>query len=131
MRMLPLALVVAACSPQLVTPPKAVTFAKDVRPFFVAKCIACHFAGAPTHLDLVDPFNETEGVIDRETSWRGPLRKQVVPGSPDESFLLAKIDGRALDVATEGTPMPLNYAMPTTEEVEAVRQWIAAGAKND
>ena len=131
MRMLPLALVVAACSPQLVTPPKAVTFAKDVRPFFVAKCIACHFAGAPTHLDLVDPFNETEGVIDRETSWRGPLRKQVVPGSPDESFLLAKIDGRALDVATEGTPMPRQVERVTPAELAHIRQWIASGAAND
>lgn len=131
MRTLPVVLLlVAACAPP-VAPPRTITYSDDVRPFFVAKCIACHFAGSPTHLDLVNPFSETEGVIDKPNSWRGPLTKQVVPGNPDESFLLKKIDGSVLDTATEGTPMPRQVERVTPTELANIRQWIASGAAND
>lgn len=131
MRFLALVALLASCAPPPMTGPRPVTYSQDVRPFFIAKCVACHFPGAPTHLDLVDPFNETEGLINRPTSWHGAQTVQVVPGDPDASFLMAKIDGRALDMATEGYPMPRPVERVTPAELANIRQWILDGAKND
>lgn len=131
MSRLALVVLLAACSPPQMMGPRPVTYSDDVRPFFIAKCIACHFAGSPTHLDLVNPFSETEGVINRPVSWRGPLQLQVVPGDPDASFLVKKIDGSPLDMATEGFPMPRPVERVTPAELATLRQWITDGAQND
>jgi hypothetical protein len=130
MRCLALGLFLAACAPPMMGP-RPVTYSDDVRPFFIAKCIACHFPNSPTGVDLANPFNETEGIIDIPSGWSGPLTKRVVPGDPDASFLVKKIDGSAIDMSTEGFPMPRPVERVTPAELANIRQWIADGAQND
>lgn len=53
-------------------------------------------------------------------------RPFVVPGSPDESLLLLKVTTPPC-----GDHMPLGGSPLTGEQVEMIRSWIAAGAKDD
>src|SRR5262249_7840763 len=51
---------------------------------------------------------------------------RVMPGQPDQSFLLAKITDNL--AAGEGQSMPYNVAPLDDATVEVIRAWIAAGA---
>jgi len=49
----------------------------------------------------------------------------VVPGSPDESLLQLRIDGRLLP------RMPLNRPVLTDNQIQGIRKWILEGALNN
>ena len=51
----------------------------------------------------------------------------VTPGDAESSYLVHKMDGRAGIV---GRQMPIG-ALPLTEELAVIRQWIDAGARNN
>lgn len=91
-----------------------------------ADCVACHGAAYPSGgLDLVtDPHAAMVGVPSALYSGL----TLVVPGSPDESFLLAKVDGT--QATDQGGAMPAPDGL-SDERVEAVRAWIAEGAPSD
>ncbi len=86
----------------------------------------CHFgAGAPQglRLDAANSFALLVGVASTEES--SVLR--VVPGDPDNSYLIQKLEG----TASSGAQMPLNApALPQTT-IDVIRQWISAGAIDD
>jgi hypothetical protein len=86
---------------------------------------ACHSAAASLgELDLeTDPH---AALVDVPSTYPG--RTLVVPGDPDGSFLMIKLEGT--QAAGEGTPMPQSGAL-STEALELVRQWIADGATLD
>jgi hypothetical protein len=54
---------------------------------------------------------------------------RVTPGSPDSSFLVAKVQGTQ-DPAMCGEAMPIGTMLPA-DQITAIRDWIAAGAAND
>jgi hypothetical protein len=92
------------------------------------KCGYCHH---PTGLkpDLTNPFDSTNGAVGvASPTFAGEIR--IVPGSPDDSLLIKKVEATA--ASTEiGAPMPRHYDPLTATEVETVRQWIAEGAQNN
>ena len=56
----------------------------------------------------------------------------VVPGKPEESLLMTKIDTTLpIDPATDGDRMPTTIAEVTAAELADVRQWITSGAQDD
>src|SRR4249920_559906 len=55
--------------------------------------------------------------------------KLVVPGKPDSSFLLYKLTITQTSVEY-GTPMPQGYPSLPQNQINAIRTWIADGAKN-
>lgn len=99
--------------------PEQVSFARDIRPLFLARCIGCH-QGARTEGDyLMTDFAHLVG--EGESG-----RTAIVPGKPDESFLVEQItpvNGRA-EMPTEGPPL-------SEREIALVRKWIEQGAAND
>jgi Lamin Tail Domain len=64
-----------------------------------------------------------------------PERKRIVPFSPDESFFLHKLTGQGLDETSNTDCAPSNVIMPLgaaalpDEDLQLVRDWIAAGAE--
>ena len=52
----------------------------------------------------------------------------VTPGDVNASYLVHKVEGRAGIV---GRQMPIGARPLMNEEIEAIRQWIAAGARNN
>jgi hypothetical protein len=72
--------------------------------------------GAPAHGHLV-------GVASSEV----PAMMRVVAGDPAASYLLHKIESPS---PMAGVRMPPDQPLPASK-IEAIRQWIAAGAAND
>ncbi len=97
-------------------PAKAPSFKDDIRPLFQAKCLRCHTGKEPKgELDLSTPAAILKGGLS------GPA---IEPSKPDEGTLYQKVH--------KGLMPPPNKNEPLAEaEVEAIRRWIAAGAKFD
>ena len=67
-------------------------------------------------------------------SWvpNGSTKTKIVdPGNVENSFLITKVVETNLDTHIDGSPMPYHLPRLTPAEIEAVRQWIMAGANND
>lgn len=87
-------------------------------------CSGCHLEGS--HIDLRYDALETLLTTDREFH-PGPI---VVPGDPDSSLLVRKVEARVGLVtlsADEGGPMPLDTEI-AAEDAQLVRDWVALGA---
>lgn len=101
-------------------PPAPVSYSADVAPIFKRSCVSCH-GGVNAQGEKV-----TEYGLDLTTakgalagSEYGPV---IEPGDPDNSYLVELIE--AGDMPEEGDPL-------TPEEIDIIRAWIAAGAKDD
>jgi hypothetical protein len=92
------------------------------------KCGYCHYPGTPQPPDLTHPFDATVGIVD-VTALRAP-GKRVVPGNPDDSVLVKKVEAQSVTAAL-GAPMPLHSSSLSQAQVDTLKAWIAAGARND
>jgi hypothetical protein len=91
---------------------------------FTPVCTVCHSgAQAPQGLRL-DEGNSYAMLVD-VPSVEVPGLPRVAPGEPDNSYLVQKIEGRA----AVGGQMPLGGPSLDAEQVNLIRQWIAAGAQ--
>ena len=92
---------------------------------------ACHGKGASPsgNLSVVDLETAYGNLVNKESGEKkkdGTTMLRVVPGKPDESLLyLAVSKGYG-----NTKQMPLGIALEPYQ-IEAIRGWIAAGAKND
>lgn len=101
--------------------------------YFAFSCIfgGCHEASAQEgglNLEAEDLHGELVNVpaADEKAGPRGKLR--VVPGDPDASFLVQKLEGK--QARDEGNMMPDGTDEPIDPEcrIKMVRQWILDGA---
>jgi hypothetical protein len=89
------------------------------------QCSSCHREDGPYYPQGVT----AEDFIDVQATFRSDL-KLVVPGNPEESFLMMKL--QASEPSSEvGAPMPHGYEPFSESEVAQLRQWIADGAQNN
>ena len=102
-----------ACGLQAAEP----SYTRDIRPLLLRHCQGCHQPSAPSSkLDLTS----FEGL--RTGGQRGPVMK---PGAPADSNIVKFLAG-------EMKPqMPLAQPPLPPEQIALVRDWIAAGAKDD
>lgn len=94
-------------------PARTLTYERDIRPIFRAHCFDCHGA-----------TDELKGGLDlrlvRFLKKGGENGAAVVPGNPNESYLLQRLrDGE----------MPPGEDTVPAEEIAIIERWIAAGAK--
>jgi len=124
---------VAACGSGSNNPSSGGTgYAATVAPIFSASCVYCHWHGSPIGYQLQDPFDPNTGMIGRATSWTSARHTQlIVPGHPEQSFLVDKIKATDLNPDTEGASMPLSNPKVTASELAAVHDWIQNGANDD
>lgn len=105
----------------VVTPPP-VSFSRDVLPIFQGNCMPCHWS--PMVLDVSRPA----AMVNVPTTWEGARHPMfIVPGKPEESFLIDKLTATDLG-EKEGGSMPMAFPRVTPEELQTIRQWIAEGA---
>jgi hypothetical protein len=113
-----------------------VSYQTTIAPIFEASCVFCHYTGSVV-IDIEAPFTPVTGLVDSDNTWAiahpegGTPAKNVVPGDPDMSFLMQKIEAPTLDAATAGQPMPWAVPRLTDPEIAALRQWISDGALDD
>ena len=90
------------------------TFERDIRPLLRTHCFHCH-----------GEAGRVEGGLDlrmrRLIVAGGDSGAAVVPGDPENSWLVARIS------SGEMPPEEIEHR-PTKEEIELVREWVAAGA---
>ncbi len=91
-----------------------ISFAFDIQPIFTQDCIRCH--GGAGGLSLDSYSKVIEGGIS------GAI---VIPGNPDQSLLVRRLDG------TEPPTMPADGPPLTAPEIGRIRQWILEGALNN
>ena len=91
-------------------------------------CITCHVArGEAGFMSLVEGVSYGNLVGRPSTDKPGAIR--VIPGDPDNSYLVQKLEGAPGIV---GQRMPRTTGPFLTEgQVRIIRRWIELGAKND
>lgn len=122
----------------------SVTYDDDVQVLFAQRCTTCHHAGSPINVDIQNPFNPETGLVFSDNTWaedfpadyaglNGRYTRNVVPGNPDSSFLMAKLTGDSNDVpnGSGGDPMPLQIEPLSEAELGILETWITNGAQND
>ena len=116
-----------------VATPSAASFDSIQQTIFNLHCLSagCHNSSDQAGnlvLDAGRSYANLAGVrcFNQAVQNAGLLR--VVPGDPDHSFLLIKLT--LTGAGAEGSPMPLNQAALAPEDIDAVRNWILAGAPN-
>src|SRR5262245_55793837 len=99
----------------------APVYSKDVAPFVQKYCVECHSgnrAKAGVKLD---------GGYDSLLKASRKGKSLVAAGKPDDSALLLCLSGSGFKTM----PPRKQEAQPTKEEIARLKDWIAAGAKND
>lgn len=102
------------------TAPAQLSYYRDIRPILQARCQGCHQPGKAQGEYVMTQFA-------RLLSGGESGSAAIVPGKPDESYLLDEItpgdDGKPA-MPKEGDPL-------AADQIDKIRQWIAAGAVDD
>lgn len=106
----------------------------QVQALFTDRCVTCHDGARPNALPLypqlsLTPADAYAALVNKAATepCGGTL---VVPGSPDQSYLVAKLTQA---MPCDGLHMPRSFEGPmtppfTTAELGTIRSWISAGA---
>ncbi len=97
-------------------------FNRDIRPILSEKCIACHGPDSK-HREADLRLDTAEGAYAALVEGEG---FGIVPGKPEESQILARID---TDDPDEIMPPPHFHKEVTTEERAILARWIEEGAE--
>jgi len=101
---------------------EAVSFKDDVVPILQVRCMECHQPGAEGYAQSGLDLTSYDGVM-KGTKF-GPV---VVPGDAMMSNFLVVVDGRA----SQAIRMPHERKKLTKCEIDILRRWVNAGAKNN
>jgi hypothetical protein len=92
-------------------------------------CINCHAPGRPAAfiMDLSTPAAYASLVNRAAVTKPGAIR--VIPGDPDNSYLVQKLEGR---LGIVGERMPRTFGPFLTDgQMAVIRRWIEIGAPNN
>ncbi|KRB85247.1 hypothetical protein ASE00_00050 [Sphingomonas sp. Root710] len=103
-------------------------FQAKIVPLFESKCAICHMTGEEAGGMSLVADNIVSSVVGVAAAG-APGQIRVVPGTPDKSYLLMKLEGTHLQHGGEGAQMPFGSPPLSAGEIAAIRQWIADGAK--
>jgi len=114
-----------------------VSFANNIQPIFNRSCAlaGCHVGPVPTgpvDLSVGQAYGQTVNV----KSAQQPNLKRFLPGKPDQSYRIRKIEGGpniAGVLMPQGCPgAPLNGARClSADDMAAIRQWVTECALNN
>ncbi len=110
----------------------AVCFTRDIQPIFTANCAlsGCHAGTSPQQNQNLSAGLAYQYIVNVASNERAGM-KRVLPFQPDSSYLVHKIQGTQLSVGGSGDQMPLGATPLTQSQIDLIRAWIAAGAKNN
>ena len=118
-------------------PPPAAPPAAPLEPTFTSIrtqviqvwCVGCHTGiGRVPDGQLRLDANTAYGELVNVPSVGKPSAGRVVPGNPDGSYLIHKLEGRA-DIV--GARMPMGGPFLSQADIAVIRTWIAQGAQNN
>jgi hypothetical protein len=101
----------------MATGSETVSFKRDVAPWMVNICVGCHSGNNPRGGYKFTTFEELlQG---------GPTGNTIVPGKPDESYIVDLV------LRQEPLKMPAGQAQLKLSQAKALETWIREGAKFD
>lgn len=129
------ALLFNACQTQEVGPTSSMTLSANlacIEPILVSNCATsgCHDSITQQHgMDLSTSPSIYDSLVNRDglEVCRNVLKKRVVPGDPDNSFVLQKVTGQVDCNLSQRMPPPPAPPLPA-DQIEMLRAWIATGA---
>lgn len=109
-----------------------VCFARDVQPIFSANCAlsGCHAGTTPQQGQNLSEGLAYQNIVNVPANER-PGMWRVRPSQPDSSYLVHKVQGTQGNVGGIGERMPLGQPALAQAQIDLIRAWIAAGAKNN
>ena len=117
---------------ELVSGVDQVTLSGDVQPIFTSTCAlsGCHAGTNPT-LDMNLSEGQTFANVVNVPAMELATMNRVTPGQPNSSYLVHKVQGTHLDEGGSGFQMPIGRSPLTQTEIDLIRAWISAGAKQN
>ena len=106
-----------------------VDFSRDVAPLLTGTCATCHLTGAEAGKMALVPKRAIASLVN-VAAVSAPKLKRVVPGKPDESYLIMKLEGTHVKNGGTGSRMPFGAPPLSPERISLLRRWIAQGAKS-
>jgi mono/diheme cytochrome c family protein len=111
-----------ATTPACAAAAPKVSFAQDIMPIFLGRCVSCHQQGAEGYEKSGLDLTTYEGVM--KGTKHGPM---ILPRDPDGSNLMWLLDWRA----SAELRMPHGKKKLSTCDRNDIRAWIREGALNN
>lgn len=125
------ALLAVACAAQAQAPAldtAAVSYQDDIVPLLESNCATCHLTGEEAGgMSLVG--DSAIAFLVNKPSQEAPALVRVVPGNPDASYIVMKLEGTHITHGGSGAQMPFGAPPLSPGQIAKIRQWIAMGAK--
>ncbi|HEX3015957.1 MAG TPA: cytochrome b N-terminal domain-containing protein [Desulfobacteria bacterium] len=86
------------------------SYTQNIAPIFQSKCISCHSSSSGNY------------ALD---SYAGVVKQNVVPGNPDGSKLILKLEGK------DQPQMPLGQNPLSKDQIQTIKNWVQDGARNN
>lgn len=104
------------------------SLAADIQPLFNKSCAFanCHDASAAAGLEL--STGKAYANLVNVASVNDPAKVRVIPNDADNSYLYIKIVGDPNDGTSR---MPISGSPLSANEIQLIKNWIDAGAKNN
>jgi hypothetical protein len=103
-------------------------FAAEIAPVLEKQCASCHQTGTESGNISLLPANAAAQLVNA-ASVEAPDLMRVVPGKPDDSYLIMKLEGTHVPRGGNGAQMPFGAAPLPQATIDKFRKWIAEGAK--
>jgi hypothetical protein len=113
-------------------PPQQVSFSSQIQPILTANCTSasCHDATLPQQgLNLTAGAAYGSLVNVNSTEVTCASYKRVLPGQPDQSYVIFKLSGSG--ACFYGSQMPKAAPALSITQIQLFRDWIANGAPNN
>lgn len=91
-------------------------------------CASCHLTGAEAGNMSLVPDKAISTLVNVKAVG-APTLTRIVPGKPDESYLIMKLEGTHIEKGGSGAQMPFGAPHLSLEKIAKLRQWISEGAK--
>lgn len=103
-------------------------FQAEIVPMLTTSCASCHLTGAEAGNMSLVPDNVIASLVGVKAAG-APSQTRVLPGKPDESYLVMKLEGTHIEHGGSGARMPFGAPPLSPEKIAKLRQWISEGAK--
>jgi len=103
-------------------------FEAEIVPILTSSCATCHLTGQEAGNMALVPGKALATLVN-VPSTEAPGLIRVVPGDPDKSYLVMKLEGTQITHGGTGAQMPFGAPPLSPDKIARIRQWITDGAK--
>jgi hypothetical protein len=108
----------------------SISFAHDIQPIFNQNCTICHQGNQNSSGLNLQNGSAYKNLVNVKSNQSSLLR--VLPGHPDQSYLINKLLGTQAEVGGSGRQMPyeVKSSLPQTQ-INLIQRWISEIALNN